>query len=46
MLDWLVVESSTDQSFGGEDCILRVGDSLSFGSRADKSFPVFGKGDD
>lgn len=46
MLDGLVIESSSDQSLGGEDSVFGVSDGLSFGGRSDKSLAFFGEGDD
>lgn len=46
VLDGLVIESSSDQSLGGEDGVFGVSDGLSLGGGSDKSLTFFGEGDD
>jgi hypothetical protein len=46
VLNGLIIKSSTDQSLGGNDGVFGIGNSLSLGSRANKSFTFFSKGDD
>ena len=45
VLDGLVVKSSADQSLGGIDCVLGVGDGLSLSGGSNKLFSVLGEGD-
>ena len=43
VLDGRIIESSSDQSLGGEDSVFRIGDGLSLGSGANKSFTFVGE---
>jgi hypothetical protein len=46
MLNGGIIESSSDQSLGGEDGVFRISDGLSLGSSTNKSFTFFGEGND
>ena len=39
-----IIESSTNESLGGEDGVLWVGNSLSLGGDTDKSLTIFSEG--
>jgi hypothetical protein len=46
LLDFFFVELAADQALDGEQGVLRVGDCLAFGRRADEDFAVFLVSDD
>jgi len=46
ILDGRIIESSSDQSLGSEDCIFGVGDGLPLGSGTNKSLTFVGESDD
>jgi len=46
LLDFLLLEAAADQPLDGEDRVLRVGDRLPLGRRADQHLAVIAIGDD
>lgn len=45
-LDLGVIKAPSDQSLGGVQCILRVGNGLAFSGHSHKTFPFRCEGDD
>lgn len=45
-LDLRVIEATTDQSLGGVQCVLRVGDSLAFSGHAYQTLSIGCEGND